>query len=60
MRWGFLVDDYVKPQGKKGGTKGRREGGEPVVVGLLPRLRRAAASLSGRRGGEWANARARG
>jgi len=45
--------DYAKSNGKEEGRKGKREGREreSTVIELLPRLRRAAALLSGRRGG---------
>ena len=45
-----LVRSRETAVGKGGGRERRRERGEMVFGGLLPQLRRAAASLSGRRG----------
>ena len=58
---GSVNNRLCKIEGKRGGKEIEREERESTVVGLLPRPRRAAALLSGRRGrGRMANSRPRG
>ena len=49
---GSVQNRLCKIEGKRGGKEGKERGErESTVIELLPRLRRAAALLSGRRGG---------